>query len=61
MACVALPSFVFFFPPALKPLCDMPESLPVVKARVVRELRLRQCKRIRELRPQRDNLILVSK
>jgi hypothetical protein len=35
----------------------MPDSLPVVKARVVRELRERQCKRIRELRPERDNLI----
>ena len=35
----------------------MPESLPVVKARVVRELRERQCKRIRELRPERDNVI----
>ena len=28
-----------------------------VKARVVRELRERQCKRIRELRPERDKLI----
>ncbi len=52
-----LPSFVFFFPPAPKPLFDMPESLPVVMARVVRELRERQCKRTRELRPERDNLI----
>ena len=28
-----------------------------MKARVVRELRERQCKRIRELSPERDNLI----
>ena len=35
----------------------MPESLLEVKARVVRELRERQCKRIRELRPERDKLI----
>ena len=28
-----------------------------MKARVVRELRERQCKRIRELRPERDKLI----
>jgi hypothetical protein len=35
----------------------MPESLPEAKARVVRELRERQCKRTRELRPERDNLI----
>ena len=52
-----LPSLVFFFPPAPKPLFDMPESLPEAKARVVRELRERQCKRTRELRPERDNLI----
>jgi hypothetical protein len=35
----------------------MPESLLEVKARVVRELRERQCKRISELRPERDKLI----
>ena len=52
-----LPLFVFFFLLAPKPLCEMPESLLEVKARVVRELRERQCKRISELRPERDKLI----
>jgi hypothetical protein len=52
-----LPSFVFSLPPFSNPVCYMPESLSAVKARVVREQSERTCKRVKELRPEREKII----
>ena len=57
VVCVFFLSFVFSLPPFSNPVCDMLESLSAVKARVVREQRERTRKRVRELRPERENII----
>ena len=57
VVCVFFLSFVFSLPLVSNRVCDMPESLSAVKARVVREQSERTCKRVKELRAERENII----